>query len=613
MSQLKMYRLFDTPVAEYELPEGYSFSHFDPVKDVHAWCECLRGGALIDGRTDEQAYRDEIINFHDITPEEDIWFLDYKGEHIGTATSFVHKATNIGDMHQVGIKNGFKGRGLAKYLSQIVLMTLRDRGVRFVSLTTGEGRVPAVKSYLSAGFLPVEYDFGMQKRWENVLRMFGMSEIQMLYEDGTPYKTIYADKTEAPLRIGVFGCGRGSIMVEYCLKADNAEAAALCDSDERYLASRRKQYGDGLRYYTDFDEFIKEDFDCVFLANYANDHAPYAIKALRAGKHVISEVLPCENLKEAVELIETVESSGKRYFFAENCCFLPAVKRITKIIRDGRLGKFEYAEGEYLHNCYADWCMHSHAQRDHWRNTMSAFFYCTHSIGPLIHSSGLRPVSVTGFEAPYNHRMYEMGAMGAPFAMEVITLEDGSFVKSLHGVSPSKYSLWYSFSGSRGVAETGRDAAGAGKTDVLYMDCDKVEDSGDGLEKDTDLRDGLSDAAGDFGHEGSDYYTFYQIVESINGNRQSDVIDVYEAMDMFLPGLYGFFSALEGGKPQAIPDLRDKAQRDAVRNDTRCTNPSKAGDMLLPSKTGGNPEIPDVIYEKLKAERNRRLEQQDKA
>ena len=80
-----MYRLFDTPIREYTLPEGYSFSHFVPGADVHAWCECLRGGNLIDSRTDEEAYRDEIVNFKDIVPENDIWFLDYNGEHIGTA------------------------------------------------------------------------------------------------------------------------------------------------------------------------------------------------------------------------------------------------------------------------------------------------------------------------------------------------------------------------------------------------------------------------------------------------------------------------------------------------------------------------------------------------
>ena len=120
-----------------------------------------------------------------------MWFLDYKGEHIGTATSFIFGETGIGDMHWVGIKEGFRGRGLAKYLSLIVQKTLKDRGAPFVSLTTNELRVSDVKSYLTAGFLPVEYDEGMQERWEKVLDTYNIEKIHMVNEDGTPYKIIY--------------------------------------------------------------------------------------------------------------------------------------------------------------------------------------------------------------------------------------------------------------------------------------------------------------------------------------------------------------------------------------------------------------------------------------
>ncbi|MCQ2462352.1 MAG: GNAT family N-acetyltransferase [Clostridia bacterium] len=190
MSQLKMYWLPDTPIKQLTLPEGYSFSHFDPSKDIHEWHNCILNG-LCDGITDEQAYQNEIINFHDIVPEEDIWFLDYKGEHIGTVTGFVFKETNIGDMHMVGIRTDFRGKGLAKYLSYQVLTSLKNRNVKFVSLTTGEARVSALKSYLTAGFLPVEYAEGMQDRWENVLKTYNIDKIQMLNEDGTPYKIIY--------------------------------------------------------------------------------------------------------------------------------------------------------------------------------------------------------------------------------------------------------------------------------------------------------------------------------------------------------------------------------------------------------------------------------------
>jgi hypothetical protein len=76
-------------------------------------------------------------------------------------------------------------------------------------------------------------------------------------------------------------------------------------------------------------------------------------------------------------------------------------------------------------------------------------------------------------------------------------------------------------------------------------------------------------------------------------------VDVYDAMDMFLPGLFAYRSALAGGMPMEVPDLRDKAQREKWRNDTACTDPAAAGDMLQPGLSTGNPDIPDSVYETL--------------
>lgn len=64
-------------------------------------------------------------------------------------------------------------------------------------------------------------------------------------------------------------------------------------------------------FYNNFDDFIKHDMDAVIFANYADEHVPYAVRALKAGMHVMSEVLPCASMAQAVELIEAVEASGK--------------------------------------------------------------------------------------------------------------------------------------------------------------------------------------------------------------------------------------------------------------------------------------------------------------
>ena len=44
-------------------------------------------------------------------------------------------------------------------------------------------RFAAVKSYLSYGFQPVEYDEGMYDRWVAVMKEYGIKELEMLKEE----------------------------------------------------------------------------------------------------------------------------------------------------------------------------------------------------------------------------------------------------------------------------------------------------------------------------------------------------------------------------------------------------------------------------------------------
>ncbi len=190
MAQLKMYWLPGTPINEVPLPEGYTISNYKTEADKLAWVECCKNG-LVGDDADEKAFDDAILGREDIDPYKDVFFIDYGGEHIATVTAYVIKNENAGDMHMVAVRTDFRGRGLAKYLNFITLRHLENTGVDYILLTTDEWRKGAVKSYLNGGFLPVEYDEGMQERWEAVLEDYGIESVQMVNEDATPYKIIY--------------------------------------------------------------------------------------------------------------------------------------------------------------------------------------------------------------------------------------------------------------------------------------------------------------------------------------------------------------------------------------------------------------------------------------
>ena len=395
------------------------------------------------------------------------------------------------------------------------------------------------------------------------------------------------------LRIGVVGVGRGKSMMHYCENADNAELVAVCDKWKPGLDRLKNEYNDRpIAYCTDYDEFLKHDMDCVMLANYATEHAPFAIKALNSGRDVISEVLPVNNMAEAVELIETVERTGRTYCYAENYCFMGAPREMKKIYESGRLGNFEYGEGEYLHNCEPIWEDITYGERDHWRNGMSAFFYCTHSVGPLLHITGLRPVSVTGFEGIYNERMARMGARAGFMAVEMIRLENGALIKSAHGVGPSRNSVWYSVYGSKGRVESAREDAAAGDNNHVYENLDDTDNAPASYEH----MDELSEKGRKSGHGGSDIKCLFYAVERILGNTESETVNVYEAVDMWMVGHFGYLSVLAGGVPMDIPDLRLTENREKYMRDTGCTDPATAGKMLLPSYSKGTPQVNDEVY-----------------
>jgi predicted dehydrogenase len=402
------------------------------------------------------------------------------------------------------------------------------------------------------------------------------------------------------VRIGVLGAYRGTSMINYCKRADHAEVVAICDkSPEALDAQRADAEGLDIAFYEKFDDFIQHDMDAVVLANYANEHAPFAIRCLKKGLHVFSEVLPVQNMKEAVELVEAVEESGLVYAYGENYCYMPAPYEMKKLYRQGVIGEFEYGEGEYIHNCESIWHSITYGEEDHWRNNMYATFYCTHSLGPIIHMTGLRPVSVVGFEGTKNARNLRDGAKGGQFGIEMVTLENGGIVKSIHG-GLYKNSIWYSVYGSKGRLECGREDAMDGHIGKLYVNKDEY----DGGYETESLRSYFPQHAPEgevegFGHGGSDFFSMYYFIKKILGDEDADTIDVYEALDMFLPGLFAYRSVMAGGIPLELPNLRDKAERDKWRHDTTCTDPKAAGDMLLPTFSKGTPEIPQEVYDRM--------------
>ena len=215
------------------------------------------------------------------------------------------------------------------------------------------------------------------------------------------------------LKIGVFGAYRGMTMIRVLAQHPDAQLVAVCDKYVPALDKVRElaeEHGLQVALYTDFESFFAHDMDAVVLANYANEHAPYAIRLLKSGRHVLSEVLPCETMAQAVALIEAVEESGKIYAYAENYCYMWHTFEMWRRFETGEIGELQYAEGEYIHDCTSIWPSITYGDKNHWRNNMFPTFYCTHSFGPIMTITNCRPVKVSGFITQENTQNRPLGS-----------------------------------------------------------------------------------------------------------------------------------------------------------------------------------------------------------
>ncbi|MCL2813248.1 MAG: Gfo/Idh/MocA family oxidoreductase [Oscillospiraceae bacterium] len=408
------------------------------------------------------------------------------------------------------------------------------------------------------------------------------------------------------IKVGVFGAARGQTMINVLANHPDAELVAVCDKYRPLLDNVQKLADDrGLKVntYENFENFYNHDMDAVVLANYANEHAPFGVRLLKSGRHVMSEVLPCETMAQAVELIEAVEESGKIYAYAENYCYMSGPFEMRRRYENGEIGEVQYAEGEYIHDCSSIWPQITYGEKNHWRNRMWSTFYCTHSLGPILTVTGRRPVQVVGFETNTNTKRGDkaMSRVMSAGGIEMVTLDNGAIAKSVHGgLKREPGSINYEIYGTNGMMETHRWDGG---TMAVYIEGEKLcRGELAHYKPEPFITSELAQKTS--GHGGSDFYTTHFFIEKILGNPEGQKysIDVYGAVDMGICGILAYRSILSGNAPIRVPDLRDKKQRDEYRNDCACTNPAVAKDKLLPVSPHFDIEsIPDSEYEQCRS------------
>ena len=149
------------------------------------------------------------------------------------------------------------------------------------------------------------------------------------------------------VRIGVLGAGRGLGFAAATEYAPSAEGVAFCDANEERLAKAVAAYR-SYRSYTSYEKMLDSDLDAVIVASPMPLHVAHSVQALRAGKHVLSEVTAATTIEQCWELLEAVKASGRKYMFAENYCYMRPWMIILGMVKAGVFGEVYYGESDQI-------------------------------------------------------------------------------------------------------------------------------------------------------------------------------------------------------------------------------------------------------------------------
>jgi len=203
------------------------------------------------------------------------------------------------------------------------------------------------------------------------------------------------------IRMAVVGGRRGAAF-DFALSnlAEQLQLVAVCDLNEDVVKEWQEKFPH-IEGFTRYEQLLDSPrIDAVFLATPMLLHAKQAVQALKAGKHVLSEVIGSHTIEDSWELIEAVEKSNLTYMMAENYCYTRESMMVQHMAGAGVFGEITYAECGYIHDCRD--LLHNKDGSLTWRGEYIRDFngntYPTHSIGPIAKWLGINTPGGDAFE-----------------------------------------------------------------------------------------------------------------------------------------------------------------------------------------------------------------------
>lgn len=149
------------------------------------------------------------------------------------------------------------------------------------------------------------------------------------------------------LKVGVIGPGSiaDNRLVPALSRMENAVFWSVCGRDLDRTTGFATKHGakSSTPAHTDIDAFLADsDLDAVIIASPDKLHAPQALKAIAAGKHVFIEKPMATSVEEAEAILQAASKAGVKVAVGYHLRFHEGHKAVAELISAGRIGKIRH-------------------------------------------------------------------------------------------------------------------------------------------------------------------------------------------------------------------------------------------------------------------------------
>lgn len=172
--QLEMIRDHLNDLPAIHIPEGYAVRTYRPG-DESAWCRIMEG-QVGENWTIEKC-RERLTQNERFQPEN-LFFITHNDRPIASTCAWTSDKVNAdtGLVHMVAADPEHRGKGLGHLLNALVLHRIKELGHKKAYLLTDDWRLAAIKSYIRAGFRPLNTHESHPERWDIIFDELGIEK-----------------------------------------------------------------------------------------------------------------------------------------------------------------------------------------------------------------------------------------------------------------------------------------------------------------------------------------------------------------------------------------------------------------------------------------------------